>query len=443
MRALLLFILLWPGLCRGNPLDAFGFGARGPALGSAYAAVADDSAAGYYNPAGLARGSDLRIDLGYQAAFPQLAMAGERQPIEPTRGLTVGLLAPGTLLGVRFAFAATLFLPDQHLTRLRVLRYELPRLQLYDNRTQRLYMAANLAVRIVRRLYVGAGLVFMSHTQGLVRLRGVLPIGDAESSQFSTATDVDLVAVRYPQAGVTVEATRHLTLAAVYRHRFMLDVDQGFEIRADLGDIGAEPAVRGAFLRERARSVDLFQPWQLVLGAALRLPCAERVLLSLDLTFARYSEMPAPAATFELALDVGRFNDLVRLRPSATYPSPGFHDILIPAAGVEWRALAGLFRQRLDLDLRAGYRYEPSPVPEQSGDTSLGDADKHTFSLGAGVTLSRLTQILPRPLSLDLFAALTFLPERRFLKSDPRSPVGDFTVGGVVPYFGLQSRWRF
>ena len=42
---------------RANPLDAFGWGARAPALGSAYAAIADDSAAGFSGfssePAGM------------------------------------------------------------------------------------------------------------------------------------------------------------------------------------------------------------------------------------------------------------------------------------------------------------------------------------------------------------------------------------------------------
>lgn len=426
-------------------MDAFGFGARAPALGSAYAALADDAAAGYYNPAGLARGTDLRIDIGYQAALPRLSFSDVTQPIEATRGLALGLVAPGNLLGLRLAFGLTLFLPDQHLTRLRVLRYEQPRLQLYDNRTQRFFMAANLAVRIWRGLYVGGGLTFMSRTRGDVSLRGYVTLGDPERSALYTRSDVDLVALRYPQAGILWEITPRIAVAAVYRHGFLLEIDQGFNIYADVGNPGTEPAVRGASLVQRAYSVDLFQPWQLVAAVAARLPFFSRrdLLVSLDVTFARHSEMPAPAARFDLELDIGKLNDLVRLQPSRPYPSPGFHDILIPALGLEWRAAEGLAGERLDLDVRAGYRYEPSPVPAQSGETSFGDADKHALSAGLGTTLRRLPPVLSQPLALDVFCAVIILPERRFYKLDPRSPVGDFTVSGAVFQLGGQLRWRF
>ncbi|MCS6914048.1 MAG: outer membrane protein transport protein [Myxococcota bacterium] len=424
-----------------NPLDAFGYGSRAAAMGSAYAAVAADGAAGYYNPAGLARAAGLAIDVGYQAAVPELHLSGVRQPIEPTRGMLAGIVAPGHLGPVRFAFGITLFLPDQHITRLRVLRFETPRLQLYDNRTQRLFFAANLALHLGWGLHLGGGLSFMSRTRGTVHLRGRVAIGDADDSALWSSTDVDLVALRYPQLGLVWLLGQHLALAAVYRHSFVLEIDQAFEITADLGNPGQEPVVRGARLSQRAQSTDLFQPWQVVLGAALRVPGLEQLLLSLDVTFARWSEMPVPAARYELSLDIGRFNDLVRLQPSASFPPPGFSDILIPALGAEWQAAQGLLRGHLDLDVRGGYRYEPSPVPEQEGDSSFGDADKHTFSLGAGATLRRLSEILPRPLSLDVHLALTALPERSFRKRDPRSPVGDFTAGGVVVQVGGHLRW--
>ncbi len=448
MRSLppgLIFVLgfgLGLGPARANPIDAFGFGARAPALGSAYSAVADDSAAGYYNPAGLARSRDMRIDLGYQAALPQLRFSGAVQPVEATRGMAAGLVVPGDLFGVHLAFGLTLFLPDQHVTRLRTLRYEQPRLQLYDNRTQRLFLAANLAVRIVKGLYVGAGLTFMSRTSGDVSFQGNVTVGDAERSALKTAIEVNLVAVRYPQAGIAWEVNEFLALALVYRHSFILDVDQRFQINADLGNPGQVPIAKGASLVEQAQSVDLFQPWQVVLGGALRWPSYPRLLLSADLTFARWSDMPVPAGRLTLMLDIGSLNSFVHLPPPPTYPSPGFHDILIPAVGVEWRALDSACKDRLALDLRAGYRYEASPVPGQQGASTFGDADKHTFSLGAGVELRRLFSVLPKPIELDAFVAVTYLPERDFNKDDPRSLVGDFTVSGTVFQVGGQLRWR-
>lgn len=422
-----------------NPADAFGIGARAPAMGSAYSAVADDAAAGYYNPAGLARSTDLRLDLGYQLARPLINVSGTGQDLMDSRGLNVGVLLPGRLFGLRFAFGLTLFLPDQQATRIRVLSFDRPRLQLYENRPQRMFLSANLAIHIYRGLYLGGGLTFMSRSKGVVYLRGRVSLSDPEQSALESAVDVNLLAIRYPQVGLLFEATRNLSFSLVYRHKFLLELEQGFNINGDVGDAGQDPLVKDAKFAEVAYSVDLFQPWQVVAGAAARFAS---VLVSFDLTYSRWSEQPAPAARIMLDVDLGRFNELVKLAASRPYPDPGFYDTLMPAVGVEWRALKDALSGRLALDLRGGYRYEPSPVPEQDGESSFGDSDRHIFSLGLGVELARLSQILPKPLSIDVFTAFTHLPLRRFRKLDPRSLVGDFTVGGQVWQVGGQLRWR-
>ena len=421
-----------------NPLDAFGYGARAQALGSAYSAVADDSAANYYNPAGLARARSLRIDLGYQIARPLVEVSGKRQSLLDTRGLTAGVVLPGTLAGVRFAFGVALFLPDQHVTRIRVLSFDQPRLHMYDNRTQRLYLAANLAVHIYRGLYLGGGLAFMSRSSGTVYLRGRVGISDPERSELTSSINQDLFAIRYPQAGLLFEVNSHLALALTYRHRFALDLEQGFQIEAQVADPGQRPVVDKGTLKELARSVDLFQPWQLVAAAAARF---SKVQVSFDVTYARWREQPPPAAVFTLDLDIGQLTDLVRLPKSKDYPPVGFRDLLIPALGLEWRALDGL--GPLSLDARAGYRYEGSPIPEQDGDSSFGDSDKHIFSVGLGAELAGISKILRRPIAFDGYFGLTYLPVRVFRKADPRSAVGDFTVAGFVLQGGVQTRLSF
>ena len=395
---------------------------------------------GFATALALARGSDLRIDVGYQAARPLIDVSGQRQNVKDARGLAAGIVLPGQILGVRFAFGATLFLPDQYVTRVHVLSYDAPRLQLYDNRTQRFFLGANLSIRLYRGLYIGGGLAFLSRSAGTVELRGQIALSDPESSTLQSAVAVDLLAIRYPQFGILWEATSHLTLALVYRHSFRLDLSQGFTINADVGDPGQTPVVKDAKLAEISNSVDLFQPWQLVAAAAARFG---RVLISFDLTFARWSEQPPPASNFRLDLDIGQLGDLVKLPAARAYPDSGFRDLLIPAVGVEWRAIESAARDRLALDVRGGYRYEASPVPEQLSESSFGDADKHIISGGLGLELRKLGRVLPRPLSIDGFAAVTVLPERIFRKLDPRSAVGDFTVQGLVWQAGGQVRWRF
>jgi long-chain fatty acid transport protein len=419
-------------------MDAFGYGSRATAMGGAATAASEDSSANYYNPAGLVRGRDLRIDLGYRYAQPILRMNGRDLGVDASRGFLIGIVAPGAIGPFRFAFGASLWLPDQRLTRVRSLPFDQPRFILFDNRPQRLYLAANLAIQIIPGLYIGGGLTFMSRTLGQLFLKGDVAVSDPDASALVTKIDVDLVAVRYPQAGLLWEATRWLTIGISYRHSFVLELDQQFRIDGNVGNPGLPPVVENGYFAARSVSTDLFQPWQLTVGGALRL--RRDILLTTDLTYARWSELPVPAANLTLGLDIGSFNDRVMLPAPRSYPASGFHDIVIPRAGVEWRAWQ---RPKMALDVRGGYSYEPTPVPEQIGESNFGDSDKHTFSLGAGLELSQITAILPRPLAIDAHFALTYLTARANRKVDPLDHVGDFVADGVVVQIGLMLRSRF
>jgi long-chain fatty acid transport protein len=426
-----------PSLARANPIDAFGFGSRAPAMGNAATADSDDSSANYYNPAGLARGKTLDVDVGYRYAQPIAKLNGRDLGIDASRGFAVGIAAPGNIGPFRFAFGAALWLPDQRLDRVRSLPYTQPRFIYYDNRMQRLLLSTNLAIQILPGLYLGGGLTFMSRTSGDLALRGSVAVSDPDESSLVTATNVDLVAIRYPQAGILWDVTSRLSLGASYRHSFRLDLDQSFRIDGSVGNPGVTPVVPSGFLAAHAIANDQFQPWQLTGGARLRI--TPRFLVTYDLTFARWSEMPNPASTVSLSLDIGVFNNKVHLPPARSYAAPYFHDIVIPRIGAEWRALE---RERLALEVRAGYSYEPSPVPEQIYDSNFADCDKHTFSAGVGLDL-HLAPILSQPLSIDAHVALTVLPPRANRKVDPLDAVGDFVASGVVPQLGLMMRSRF
>jgi long-chain fatty acid transport protein len=423
---------------RANPIDAFGWGSRATAMGGAATADSEDSSANYYNPGGLVRGHDLRIDIGYRYAQPLLRMNKRDVGVDASRGFFIGLVAPGRIGPFRFAFGASLWLPDQRLTRVRSLPFGQPRFVLFDNRPQRLYLAANLAIQIVPGLYVGAGLTFMSRTAGSLFLQGDVAVSDPDASSLVSRINVDLVAVRYPQAGILWDATRYLSLGVSYRHSFGLQLDQAFRIDGNIGNPGLPPVVQNGYFAAHVVSIDLFQPWQLTAGAALHVK--RTLLITTDVTFARWSEFPVPASTLTLGIDVGMFNNKVMLPTPRSYPQPGFHDILIPRVGVEWRAHEW---RELALDLRGGYSYEPTPVPEQTGESNFADSDKHTFSLGAGLELSRITSILPRPLAIDVHAALTYLPPRVNRKIDPLDPVGDFVADGTIINIGVMLRSRF
>jgi long-chain fatty acid transport protein len=437
MRALVL--MLCATSVSANPIDALGIGSRGIAMAGAQAANSIDSSANYYNPAGLVAGKDLRIDIGYRYAQPLLRMNGKDVGVDAARGFQIGLDAPGHIGPFRFAVGVLLWLPDQRITRTRSLTFDQPRFVYFDNRMQRLLFSANLAIQIVPGLYVGGGLTFMSRTQGELFLKGSVAVSDPDNSALTTDIGVDLLAVRYPQAGILWQINRNVAVGVTYRHSFTLQVDQSFQIDGSVGDPGLTPIIDNGHFKARSISTDMFQPWQLTAGTSVRL--LKNLLVAFDLTYARWSEFPVPAADLTLSIDIGPvFTPKIMLPPPRTYPASQFHDIVIPRLGVEWRAREA---QRLAIDVRAGYSYEPTPVPDQLGESSFADSDKHTFSLGAGFEFGKLQPILQLPLALDAHLAVTYLPERVTLKASPVDRTGDFVSDGVVVQVGLTLRSRF
>jgi long-subunit fatty acid transport protein len=112
----------------------------------------------------------------------------------------------------------------------------------------------------------------------------------------------------------------------------------------------------------------------------------------------------------------------------------------VPRLGVEWLAASSTDRA---LRLRGGLAYEPSPAPEQVGETNLIDNDKVTASLGAGLELPHLGDIVPRPFNLDGFVSFTRLSPRDHHKISPVDAVGDYRSSGHVLAAGITTRWRF
>ncbi len=430
-------LLATVGGAAANPIDLFGFGPRGQAMGGAEVAGADDTSANYYNPALLARSSDIRIDVGYQLAVPRLTIDGRATDVDASRGLALGLAVPGRLLGARLAVGAGLFLPDQQITRTRTLASERPRFVAYDNRPQRLFLGANLAIELPHGVALGVGIAYMSSTQGSVELDGLVAIPDPEDSDLALAIDVDLKTIRYPQAGIAWQLLPWLTVAASYRGGFKLVLDQRFIIKGDVGAPGQPPLVPDGYLNLRSRAQDLFQPAQLTVGATAQL--TPRLEVAFDLAWHRWSAFENPAAHIDLDLDLGTFNDLVDIPPQDPLPAPHFHDIAVSRLGAEYLVRGG----RRPWWVRGGYVYEPSPAPAQRGATNLIDNTKHTVSAGLGTELPGIGGIVLLPVSIDLAVAVTMLPDREHQKWIAADPIGDYRSAGTVVVASLGSRWRF
>ena len=420
-----------------HPLDTFGFGGRNVALASAVAATVDDSAANYYNPANLTTVEIFALDVGYSYSAAFLELNGNDNDVDPSRGLHAGLVLPGQFGGLRFAFGAALFLPDERTSRVRSLPQRQPRWVIYDNRPQRVHITTNAALAFALpagwgELRLGGGISFLTNTKGGLAATGRV-FADPDRTVLMAEVNVDFKTVRYAGFGVTWVPTPALSIASVYRAEGKVQLDLTLEIDGDLDFNGRTLA--GTF-DLTSFNTNLFSPHQWWLSAAYRV--APRWLLMAELGYLLWSRYPASAAAIELDLAIA---DLpLKLPEPAAIVEPSFSNIVIVRAAVEHRVP---LPYRLTLLVRAGYAFEPTAAPEQSHATNYVDNDKHLLSGGVGLDIAGLAPLLARPLSLDLAVQYAFLPERRHRKVSAVDLVGDFRSGGEMLTAAATMRVRF
>ncbi len=432
---------------RANPLDYFGFGPRGLSMGSAQVALADDITANYYNPAGLADRDALQLQIGYTLIDPTLTLNGNDLGVDGVRGFQGGLLVPGDIFGHRLAVSLGVHLPDERVTRLRALPESQPRFALYDNHPQRLVLTTSVAFELVPDiLSVGVGLTYLSDTRGRLDVTGEVDLLDAAGTELVSAVDVDFSAVRYPSAGLLFKPTPNLRFGLAFRDEFDLTLDIGVVVTGDIVTNGATtptPLVEGARLEVSSRNTNLFSPRQLVFGVAWTgdptspgdRPCFS---VTAEVGWYQWSRMKSPTALLTTSLDAGSLPLSIPPNPEPT--APGFHDILIPRIGYEQQVLA---LPNLDLFVRAGAYYEPSPAPTQTGVTNFVDGDKVGFGFGLALGFRDLSDAFPRPFWLDLGVSYIAMLERTHDKVDPADPTGDYTSGGHFVGFSSSLRFEF
>ena len=385
-------------------------------------------------PAGLARLRAFRAELGYLYAAPSLTTDGRDNQVDATRGFVGGLVAPGRIFRLPFAFGLAVHVPDDRLSQVRALTQTQPRWELYSVRLQRLYIAASVAISPWPWLRLGAGLVFMASTRGGFDISGRISATQPANSALTHGVDADLTAVRYLQAGAQVDLPANVTVGAAFRDEFRLDTQLDADLQGQIvvGSISDPRAlVIPGHYGLRSRVLTAFQPRQAVLGAVWRITPAFRVMA--DLMWVQWSRYENPTASLDVALDLTIPASVPGLRQPAV-PQPAarepmrFHDTFVPRVGLEITTPIG----RHALAFRLGYHFDPTPVPAQAGLTNFIDASRHVAAFGLGITLRRLGAALPGTLSLDVHAAMQLLNSRSIVKADPNDPVGDYLASGTT-----------
>jgi long-chain fatty acid transport protein len=399
--AVALVLTLRAASAAASPELDFGFGARSQGLAGAGVAIADDAAAVFQNPAGLARARGIDVSFGYAFVNYALEANGADAGLPNVNALEGGLVVPGAILGMPVAFGFSIAMPDGRLSRLREAEPNVPYWPLDGAGPRLVDVGTGFAARPLRQLVIGAGVGFVASLHGNFGIYGNAVAADGNGSEYESnlrhAVDADLTASRFPLVGIGFMPNDALSLGLAYRGAAIVE----HRIQASLtGTLQIEDSTVPVRYTYDSRSDVAYMPGALTLGASYR--PLRAWLVTAEVAWEHYEPFRSPytetssSVTLPPSLDI----EIPGTSPIAVPPAR-FHDRFVPRFGVE---PCFALERSLDLKLRAGYAYQRSPVPEDQVGTRFFDLDRHLISGGAGVEWREPVQPFSA-LRLDLSAA--------------------------------------
>jgi len=275
-------------------------------------------------------------------------------------------------------------------------------------------------LRVGEIVALGAGATFLADGAGNgIDFRVGLRSGQVIAE---SALDVELPLRAAPVVGLLFTPRDDVRVGLRYSGEISLD------LRLDvLAQVNVPGTPIGGDTLISVRGIGLYTPEQAAAGVSLG-PWGGWTL-STELVWSHWSVLERASSDVALAVNIGISPSILQVEP----PAPGFADTLSPRIGLERIVPLG---EHSSIALRGGYRFEPTPVPEQTGLSSLMDSDRHVVGLGAGLRIEPTCHGHPHPLvrawTLDASLVWNHLFDRRTRKTDPASPGGDFTVDGEV-----------
>ncbi|MCA9563670.1 MAG: outer membrane protein transport protein [Myxococcales bacterium] len=398
--AFLLTITLGVSAAQASSPDLFGLGARGAAMAGAVVSNARDFSAVYYNPAGLIAAGISQFSIGYQRGDYNLEMNRDDYDVDSADNLILGFTFPIPLGGVmenRLAVGVSFLIPFAAILEADVRPPESPLFIIVENRPRVIGLQAALSIRITDWLFVGGGVL------ALAELVGGIDIAPNERGQLGTVVRDELVADYAPIIGLLVEPIDWLAIGVTFHG--VSSAEFTFPITADLGS-----------------QFPIDVPRLNVVGIAQYDP----MQISTDVTV-----HPVPELTIAAGITYKWWSAFENPIERTTAPVPEqdpaeFSNIVVPRLGAEYEHSLEV----LTLLYRTGLFWEPSPVPEQTGNNNYIDSARLGVGAGLGVRWQELT--------FDFGFQWQHLAERTHTKDpelvrDPENPgLPDLTGAGSI-----------
>ncbi len=447
----------------GQILDEYGASAKSIAMGQAFAAVADDFSAAYYNPAGLTQIKGI-VEMSFGGFYAKQHAKADIQdaPYRYDNDIPCKITGQGANKGFIIGIASSLDVPSLvaaypwfrrfafgmvfWLTYPELMTYDVgpepyrPHFFRYDEGFTLMGMVASVGFEVTPWLSLGAG-AFMSQKTysrqedfSAMNSMGTIPLPGWEADEvlgarLSIWSKARIVVV--PTLGLLfkppVKSLRdRISLGVCWR-----DESKSHHARGPLiVNLGIEdPNVPGKptnigwpdFINTYLSSIVGFQPEQLTVGVA-GLPM-QGLSLAVDVTWKNYSEYVT-------------YDDVK--------PQIPFEDTVVPRFGVEY-AFDPRFRSRwlswmTLIALRAGYYFEPSPVKSTDKGDNIFDTDQDVVSTGFQIDFTSMRgRILS---SFEMYFQYHALRSRH-VNNDEDPFFGPADLGGHVINFGGTITTRF
>ncbi|MDD5222446.1 MAG: outer membrane protein transport protein [bacterium] len=430
----LIVVLVLPAVVRASYYDVYGLGSRAVAMGGAYAALANDSSAVYYNPAALPESGLFRADMGVSQSFYNLKVSlggnywagnldklgfrsvdeiearfqNDLQELSYINLGTVAALwkdaAKKPLFSMGFLFNAPL-------------RPWFARFFFQDPNDPIFVEYTNYPNKFSILLGSGFNVSGILHRLFEVKIPGisvgiganVFFLGTGALEMMPTYMSIKLPWDIAPIAGILVKPFDRFDDGRLKSLKLGISYNGGMNLVFDFKKMNMM-GISGTITAPDSFSIGLVR-----LSAGFDPVRSLSVGYELDRVF--WSEYRPPFWTGE-----GEIKDLM----AQDFQFTPFRDIWVNRIGAEYRLLNS------SLKLRGGYFFRPHAAPDQPGDTNFIDCDTHVVSLGVGYrVLERLT--------ISAFAQNRIMPKRTLEKFDSESGLtGTITGSGNVWYTGLE-----
>lgn len=430
--------------------DTFGTGIRHMGRGGGGVAHVGDGAAAMMNPSGLWRVRRPEVSLGFSAGLPELqapppvwwdtnqdGVVDERDPplqldgqVEPMWGLHASLARH---IGSRVGFGVSIYMPTNRLFRLKTFDPTLPTYIQYDNRPHRYVLAAGLGGRVLPGFAIGAGVDIVPRVTFNVDLTADIEVqgaskdddqledlvGDIRIDTHEIELDISPGVV--PVVGLQLDFgawSKHLeglSLGAMWRGQTGMEILADLNLQANLAltDAGSlDPYTAAVVIDAPLAIFDHFLPMRTDIGISYAYKDA--LLLYGDARWMGWRQMMLSVSQLGDTTITAPLVDLNGNVQDGNSYALQARDTWEVRVGGEAHLPRFDFPGRLkyiDITLRSGVGYHPTPLVAQNADTALLDANRWSISGGAGISFWDPFKLVDGPIHFDMMFQLhQFIP---------------------------------